>query len=119
VIKNGSSVTLEFRLIPSSVLKAEAPDVDVEKTQKDAQQDLDSLNQAMRKSVGQSADNVNIPDLKVDFEVSWYRSLKLEPRKNPIETVSVKLTGDGVTATSLTAETQTVKPFVAKSCTLT
>jgi hypothetical protein len=111
-IKSGSSFALEFRLIPSLVLQTEAPGIDTKSADAATEEELQELDALVKDAITTPS---NPRDYKLDFDWSKYRSLKLEPRRNSIETASVKPSGDSLTFAGLSAEDQTVKPFSATS----
>jgi hypothetical protein len=107
-IKNGSAFTLEARLIPSSVLTAEIPNIDPHTVDGEARTAFEELTSLIKTEIPR--DGVS---LAFEFKLSNYRMLKLETKNNEIIAAAVKLIGDDVTATALTPEHQPTKPFNA------
>jgi hypothetical protein len=107
-INSGSAFVLETRLIPSSSLTAEIPNIDLRTVDEEARVGFEKLMSPVIDAVSRDRASFTI-----EFKSSSYRMLKLEAKKNEIETAAVKIIGEDLSATALTPEHQSMKPFKA------
>ncbi|WP_354142020.1 hypothetical protein [Bradyrhizobium sp. RT11b] len=106
-IIRGTPFTLEIRLIPSSVLMPESPDIDSDV--------VDQKARAMFEKIPSGIRTDNHESSRLDFSFSNYRMLKLETRKDQIESATVKLVGNDLVVTSITPQQQDARPLAASA----
>jgi hypothetical protein len=116
-LRSGSSSTIEATIVPPAVWKTQSINLDENRSDEEAQKQFSEMEDVLSSSakVGEAFKAIQPDKLSIEFSSSEYQLLPLVKQDYNIIAASLKLVLDGVAATPLTPEEQTLRPLQSRS----